>query len=313
MNEEINTPKQEKKTWAAKIPGDLRDRIESITEATGMKGEELLTNLIESFDLNQTKISAPKFEKDIENLETYTAGIVSCIKNVVETATDMEKINEEKYQKKIQDKDKELTKRKEELDKLKLLHKNLDDENMNYWKENRRLEDELNDMKKVDEEKAIKNKEIMELKDTVILERNEKIKDLNELVVTLTSEVEKNKKYQEEILSLKEGINKVEQNVSEKTNEIKGKEIEIDGLNSQIEFFKGQVAILRAENKSEMKALRTSMQKDYEDRISELKTSSEQEIKRRLGEMEISKNRVIDELKETISTLESIENGNKSK
>ena len=305
MNEEINTPKQEKKTWAAKIPGELRERIEGITDATGMKGEELLTNLIESFDLNQTKLSAPKFEQDINNLETYTAGIVSCIRNVVETATDMEKINEEKYQKRIQDKEKDLLKAREELDKLKESQQNLDDENMKYWKQNRNLEETLKNLKDAEEEKTLKNKEIMDLKDTVILEREEKIKDLNELVVNLTSEVEKNKKYQEEISTLKEDINLVNQKVSEKANEIKAKEIEIDGLKSQIDFFKNQVAILKAEYKDETKELKTSMEKDFENRIRELKLSSEKELKTILENQEISNDKIIKDLEAKIKELET--------
>lgn len=304
MNEEINTTNQEKRTWSAKIPDNLRERIEDITDATGMKGEELLTNLIESFDLSQTKLSAPKFEQDINNLETYTSGIISCIKNVVETAVDMEKINEEKYQKRIQDKDKDLLKIKEELDNLKEKQKNLDDENMKYWKENRDLEETLKSIKNLEEEKALKNKEIMDLKDTVILEREEKIKDLNELVVNLTSEVEKNKKYQEEISTLKEDISLANKRVAEKENEIKAKEIEVDGLKSQIDFFKDQLAILKAEYKDEIKELKASMEKDFENRIKELKLSYERELKIKLEDQEKSNDKIIKDLESKLEELE---------
>lgn len=300
MNEEMKPSSQEKRTWSAKIPEDLRNRIDDISHATGMKGEELLTNLIESFDLNQTKLSAPKFEKDINNLESYTVGIVNSIKNVVETATDMEKINEEKYEKKIQDRERDLIKNKEELDKLKESYKNLDDENMKYWKENRDLEESLKNLKEADEEKTLKNKEIMDLKDTVILEREEKNKELNELVANLTSEVEQKKKYQEEISSLKEDINLVQQKLAEKTNDIKAKEIEVDGLVSQIDFFKDQVAISKAEYKDEIKELRANMERDFDNRIKELKASSERELKIKLEEMERSKDKTIKELEAKI-------------
>lgn len=309
MNEEMKPSNQEKRTWSAKIPENLRERIDDISHATGMKGEELLTNLIESFDLNQTKLSAPKFEKDINNLERYTVGIVNSIKNVIETATDMEKINEEKYEKKIQDRERDLIKNKEELDKLKESQKNLDDENMKYWKENRELEENLKTLKEIDEEKTLKNKEIMDLKDTVILEREEKIKDLNELVVNLTSEVEKNKKYQEEIFSLKEDINLVQQKLAEKTNEIKAKEIEIDGLKSQIDFFKDQIAISKDEYKTEIKELKISMEKDFDNRIKELKASSEKELKTKLEDQEKSNDKIIKDLEVKIKE-EALKNKN---
>jgi hypothetical protein len=300
MNEKINTSKQEKRTWAAKIPEDLRERIDSITEITGMKGEELLTNLIESFDLNQTKISAPKFEKDIENLETYTSGIVSCIKNVIETATDMEKINEEKYQKKIKNKEKDLLEIREEVDRLKESNNSLDNKNIKYWKENRKLEEDLKNLKEIDKEKTDKHKEIMDLKDTLIFQKEEKIKGINKEIVDLREEVEKNKEYKKEIINLKEKIDLGEEELSKKTSELKAKKIEIDGLTSQINFFKDQVAIVKNEYKEEIRELK----KDFNNRIKELKTSSEKELKTSLKEIKESKDKIINDLEDKLKEME---------
>lgn len=300
MENQNNTTKEEKRTWGAKIPSDLREKIEGITEATGMKGEELLTNLVESFDLNQTKLAAPKFEKDIDSLENYTSGIVSCIKGIVQTAIDMEKINEEKYQKKIQDKENRLSEINQEISALKERNKELDEENMNYWKENRQLEDNLKTLKETQEEQSIKNQEIMNLKDSAILEKDEKINSLNELITSLTTQVEEGKKYQKQITNLKQEISEFEKQLIEQSNETKTKEIEIDGLKSQIVFFKDQVDILKAEYKEEIKELKSSMQGDYNDRIKEFEL--------RIEEVKADKDQEIIELKEKIAKLEDIKN-----
>lgn len=174
MSEEINKSKREEIIWASKIPRDLGEITEIITETTGMKDEELLTN--------------------------------SYIKNVIAIAiaTDMEKINKE---------------------------------NMEYWKKNRKLKEALKVFRKSDEEKTIKHEEIMELKDAVILEKTEKIEELKKLVVHLISKIEDGEKYQEEIASLKEDKDLVNQKISERINEIESKEIEVDDLTSLIIFY----------------------------------------------------------------------------
>lgn len=267
MDNQNNPSKDVKKTWGAKISVELREQIDNITEATGMKGEELLTNLIESFDLNQTKLAAPKFTNDIENIERYTMGIVSCIKNVVATSTDMEKMNEEKSYKKLRETEIELNKIKEEILKLKDKNKELDEQNIKYWNEKRQAEESLNELKKSNEENTIKNKEIMELKDSLLKDKDSKINNLNEEVSLLVLQIKEDKKYKDDVTLLKSKIVELEKLSFDKTNDIKLREIEVNGLTSQINFFKDQLAILKAEHKEELKGLKVSMKQDCDDKI----------------------------------------------
>lgn len=242
-----------------RITSTTNDKFKELAQSFGFTQEEMLSNLISTYELENAKALIINREKEIDEFQSHVSRLVNIYLNSLELNQNSENRIHEKYSNEINSKSEIINNLQE-----KLLEK---DKQLSSLKT--LLQDISKDYDKSSEEiKSIKD--TLETKENLIIEYKEKID-------TLTSLVTEYREYKEDYLNLKSKYESSLQKNSDIQYELKELRLEksnlektIEIINNQLQEYKDNINQIKLEHKESIAEKNNEinkMQKDFEEHL----------------------------------------------
>ena len=241
-----------------RITSTTNDKFKELAQSFGFTQEEMLSNLISTYELENAKALIINREKEIDEFQSHVSRLVNIYLNSLELNQNSENRIHEKYSNEINSKaeiinnlQEKLLEKDKQLSSLKTL-----------------LQDISKDYDKSSEIKSIKD--TLQTKQNLIIEYKEKID-------TLTSLVTEYREYKEDYLNLKSKYESSLQKNSDIQYELKELRLEksnlektIEIINNQLQEYKDNINQIKLEHKESIAEKNNEinkMQKDFEEHL----------------------------------------------
>jgi hypothetical protein len=86
---------EQKQTWSVRMTEEMKEKIKLLTEQAGLSTHEFLSEIVDLYELKQSKNVNPLLDKDIDELLIHTARIHKIFVNISEKVAHFQKQREE--------------------------------------------------------------------------------------------------------------------------------------------------------------------------------------------------------------------------
>lgn len=232
-----------------RITPTTNDKFKELAQSIGLTQEEMLSNLISSYELENAKALIVNREKEIDEFQSHITRLINIYLNSLELNQSSELRIEEKYMIEINKKVEIINLLQEQIKELKEAISKQDVLLTNTLNENAKISDEINTLK-----------DTLKTKENLINEYKEKIDTLTSLVIEYTE-------YKNNYLSLK---TEYENSLSEREKiSLSYKEINLEKINlekriellqNSIDEYKLNISNLKSEHKENIKEIKTEQE-----------------------------------------------------
>jgi chromosome segregation ATPase len=256
-------------TWSVRMPVELREKISQLIEQTGLSSKDLVTEMVQIYELNRAKEVLPVMEADIKELQEITKRINAIFINAVERVKTMEDSVRREWQERLVEKEKLEEKYRKQLAELQEKIRVLHGEKSELFAAKQQLE---NDLKTV--------KEMNDSLKALVKEYEAKFENLQLTIEEYRAYVEENGKLKEDIRSLLAENERLMRELKEK-----------EGLEARY-----RVEIKNIEERANLEKERAvlAVQSDYEKKISELRSKNENRVESLLQKIVMLEERLLE-------------------
>jgi len=243
-------------TWSVRMPVELREKISQLIEQTGLSSKDLVTEMVQIYELNRAKEVLPVMEADIKELQEITKRINAIFINAVERVKTMEDSVQKEWQERLAEKERMEEKYRKQLAELQEKISVLYGEKSDLAAEKQQLESDLKTVKEMND--SLK---------ALVKEYEAKFENLQLTIEEYRAYVEENGKLKEDIRSLLAENERLMRELKEK-----------EGLEARY-----RVEIKNIEERANLEKERAvlAVQSDYEKKISELRSKNENRLESR--------------------------------
>jgi DNA repair exonuclease SbcCD ATPase subunit len=255
-------------TWSVRMPAELKERITTLIEQSGVSGKDFMAEIIQVYEMNQVKETVPIVEADAKELQGITRRINEIFVNIAERIKSIETSKQSEYEREIAEKENYIKTQQERLSQLREKAHHLEQENAELLNTSIQIREKTNTVSDANETLKALTKEYEEKNKALIeqLEHYKECKNENEYLL-------------KEVNRLNQKLQEKEKSIIQYQTEIKKREaahndaLEKSLSKAQIEHEKNMLMI----------------QRGYEDQINKLRNENADRLERylhKIGELE---------------------------
>lgn len=133
---------EQKQTWSIRMTDEMKEKIKLLTEQAGLSAHEFLSEIIDLYEIKQSKNVNPLLDKDIDELLIHTARIHKIFVNISEKVAHFQRQREEETLTKMTSNDITITLLHEQVKITEDKNKLLEEELSIFKHENMQLKDD---------------------------------------------------------------------------------------------------------------------------------------------------------------------------
>ncbi|MFD3156492.1 hypothetical protein ACFIJ5_06470 [Haloimpatiens sp. FM7330] len=287
-------------TFGVKVNKELKEKISGLMKESGLQGKDFMQNLVNLYEIETSKTQIPEIAQDITELQCLTQRMNNIYLNLANRIQNINKTQNEIFEKKIKEKEEKIYSLENNLKQLKLKNENTIKQIDNLKILNEKIESTISQLKDTNDSNKLLIEEYKEKLHNFSLQL-EKYKQYD---IKLT-------KYEECIHTL-ENKNSILKNTMENLKENHSKEI--SQKNTEVKTLQNHITSLENEQNKTIERLKDKfelekgkdlleIEKSYQNKINNLTNEYNDKIKELLNELELSK---VEKSKQTIEDLSSL-------
>jgi hypothetical protein len=262
---------EQKQTWSIRMTEEMKEKLKLLTEQAGLSPHEFLSEIIDLYEIKQSKNVNPLLDKDIDELLIHTARIHKIFVNISEKVAHFQRQREEENLTKMTSNELTITLLHEQVKTTEDKNKLLEEEVSILKHETMQLKDE-----------AIRLCDTCETQKALTLEYKEKNDTLTGLLSEHKQHKEIQKQLQTEIATCNEKERVLRDEINNKNKEIVDlKKMLIESETAHTVTFEIAIQQLKIQKENEILEVRSSYleklelkQNEYSEKISGLLTKN---------------------------------------
>ncbi|WP_035290749.1 hypothetical protein [Clostridium sp. KNHs214] len=270
-------------TFGVKVNEELKQKLTKIIKDSGMQGKDFMQNLVNIYEMENTKKSTPEIAQDIVELQYLTSRMNSIYINLAHRIDNIKNSNNEIYENQLKIQEEKILSLKEDL--------------KCYQDKNNKLNKELELIKSSKEEMLNKISSLEDINNSnklLIKEYNEKLYDFSQQLNDFKKISEESIKDKQYIDNLKNNNDALKSSLEKLSEENKEKLLKKD---YQISSLEKNIKIIMDENKKALETMKDKLiiekerevlqlEKDYNLKINSIIDDYNSKIKSLLDERE---------------------------
>ena len=253
-----------------RITSTTNDKFKELAQSFGFTQEEMLSNLISTYELENAKALIINREKEIAEFQSHVSRLVNIYLNSLELNQNSETRIHEKYSEQLNTKVEMINLLQNKIAEMK---DNVENQNLlltNTLNENAKLTDEVDNLK-----------DTLGTKEKLIKEYIEKIDTFSSLITEYTE-------YKNDYMKLKDKLDSLSAEKEEALYNLKQVELENINLEKRVELLLNQIQ----DNKDNLLQIKT----EYKENLAQIKSEHSELIKTKNLELERASKELFDQL-----------------